>query len=122
MFLNLADLISQHGTVQCANYTLRQAWSLHDKQGDIYILCCRLYIYTRTDQADSRRGFRIKYYTGCNIMINRPNGTIHSPAYGVARYPSNQVGSRIYWHIVKQTDKIIKQLNQCWNIVYSCIQ
>ena len=52
----------------------------------------RLYIYTRTDQADSRRGFRMKYYTGCNIIINRPNGTIRSPAYGVGRYPANQVG------------------------------
>ena len=73
---------------------------------EICNLCCRLYIYTRTDQADSRRGFRIKYYTGCNIIINRPNGTIHSPAYGVASYPANQVGSRgIYWHIVKQTEK-----------------
>ena len=52
---------------------------------------CRLYIYTRTDQADSRRGFRIKYFTGCNTIINRPNGTIQSPAYGVGRYPPNQV-------------------------------
>ena len=58
----------------------------------IYNLYCRLYIYTRTDEADSRRGFRIKYYTGCNIIINRPNGTIQSPAYGVGRYPANQVG------------------------------
>ena len=34
----------------------------------------------------------MKYYTGCNIIINRPNGTIQSPAYGVGRYPANQVG------------------------------
>ena len=86
---------------------------------EICNVCFRLYIYTRTDQADSRRGFRMKYFTGCNIIINRPNGTIHSPAYGVGRYPANQVGRGIYWLIVKQTDKIIKQLTRCWNILYS---
>ena len=48
-------------------------------------------MYTRTDQADSRRGYRIKYFTGCSLVINRANGTIESPAYGVGRYPANQV-------------------------------
>ena len=31
----------------------------------------QLYIYTRTDQADSRLGYRIKYFTGCSVTINR---------------------------------------------------
>ena len=83
--------------------TRKEIFSL--SRQEICNVCCRLYIYTRTDQADSRRGFRIKYYTGCNIIINRPNGTIRSPAYGVASYPANQVGRGIYWHIVKQTDR-----------------
>ena len=48
-------------------------------------------MYTRTDQADSRRGYRIKYFTGCSLLINRANGTIESPAYGVGRDPANQV-------------------------------
>lgn len=55
------------------------------------LLYFRLYVYTRTDQADSRRGYRIKYYTGCSVVINRANGTIESPAYGVGRYPASQV-------------------------------
>ena len=50
----------------------------------------RLYVYTRTNQADSRKGYRIKYFTGCNVIINRPNGTIESPAYGVGGYPGSQ--------------------------------
>ena len=49
-----------------------------------------LYVYTRTDQADSRRGYRIKYYVGCDATINQANGTLSSPAYGVAPYPHNQ--------------------------------
>ena len=55
------------------------------------LLCFRLYVYTRTDQADSRRGYRIKYFTGCSVLINRANGTIESPAFGVGRYPASQV-------------------------------
>jgi len=49
-----------------------------------------LYIYTRTDQADSRRGYRIKYYVGCDAIFNQANGTLESPAYGVEDYPPNQ--------------------------------
>jgi hypothetical protein len=35
--------------------------------------------------------FRMKYYSGCSATINRANGTIESPAYGVTGYPPNQV-------------------------------
>ena len=65
----------------------------------IIISYFRLYVYTRTDQSDSRRGYRIKYYTGCNVIINRPNGTIESPAYGVDKYPPNQVIMFVYTSI-----------------------
>ena len=53
----------------------------------------KLYIYTKTDQADSRRGYRIKYYEGCNVVINRYDGKINSPAFGkpeTGGYPPNQ--------------------------------
>jgi hypothetical protein len=33
----------------------------------------------------------MKYYSGCSATINRANGTIESPAYGVTGYPPNQV-------------------------------
>ena len=35
--------------------------------------------------------YRMKYYSGCSATINRFNGTIESPAYGVTGYPHNQV-------------------------------
>ena len=50
----------------------------------------KLYIYTKTDQADSRRGFQIKYYEGCDATITKRNGTIYSPAFGSSNYPNNQ--------------------------------
>jgi len=50
-----------------------------------------LYVYTRTDQADSRRGYRIRFYVGCSAVITQMNGTIQSPAFGVTHsYPPNQ--------------------------------
>ena len=54
----------------------------------------KLYLYTKSDQADSKRGYRIKYYEGCNSVINAYNGTVLSPAYQAAHadaYPANQV-------------------------------
>ena len=50
----------------------------------------QLYVYTKTDQADSRRGYKIRYYEGCNTIVTKRNGTIHSPAYGSSDYPTNQ--------------------------------
>ena len=50
----------------------------------------QLYVYTKTDQADSRRGYRIRYYEGCNAIITKRNGTVHSPAFGSSAYPTNQ--------------------------------
>jgi hypothetical protein len=31
----------------------------------------QLYIYTKTDQADSRKGYRIKYYEGKSLSVNQ---------------------------------------------------
>ena len=53
----------------------------------------KLYLYTKTDQADSRGGYRIKYYEGCNMVLNQFNGTLTSPAFGkpeINGYPPNQ--------------------------------
>lgn len=50
----------------------------------------KLYVYIQTNQADSRRGFHIKYHEGCDVTINRHNGTFTSPAFGSAPYPHNQ--------------------------------
>ena len=51
----------------------------------------KLYLYTKTDQADSRKGYRIKFYEGCSSIIDTYNGTLSSPAYGIgAEYPANQ--------------------------------
>ena len=48
-----------------------------------------LYVYTQTDQADSRRGYRIRYTQGCDVVISANNGTITSPAFGIRPYPHN---------------------------------
>ena len=50
----------------------------------------KLYFYTKTDQADSRKGFKIRYYEGCDAIITERNGTIYSPAFGSSNYPTNQ--------------------------------
>jgi hypothetical protein len=43
----------------------------------------------------------MKYYSGCSATINRANGTIESPAYGVTGYPPNQVNEhgRLVLHL-----------------------
>lgn len=53
----------------------------------------KMYLYTKSDQADSKKGFRIKYHEGCSAVINAYNGTVLSPAYNAAHadeYPANQ--------------------------------
>ena len=49
-----------------------------------------LYVYTQTDQADSRKGYRFRYYEGCDMTLDVRNGTVSSPAFGSAPYPHNQ--------------------------------
>ncbi|XP_071439306.1 uncharacterized protein uif isoform X2 [Hetaerina americana] len=50
----------------------------------------KLYLYFKTSLGDSRRGFSIKYSQGCKATISAVNGTLASPALGLADYPSNQ--------------------------------
>ncbi|XP_071520140.1 uncharacterized protein uif isoform X2 [Panulirus ornatus] len=49
-----------------------------------------IYFYFHTSLGVSRRGFRIRYYSGCSVNIDAVKGTISSPAYGVSQYPTNQ--------------------------------
>ena len=53
----------------------------------------KLYIYFKTDHsayAEQRRGFAIRFRTGCELNLIAANGTLSSPAYQVGRYPLNQ--------------------------------
>ena len=49
-----------------------------------------LYFYIHTNLGESRRGFRLRYYSGCSITVESLEGKITSPAFGVANYPNNQ--------------------------------
>ncbi|XP_064091137.1 sushi, von Willebrand factor type A, EGF and pentraxin domain-containing protein 1-like isoform X2 [Macrobrachium nipponense] len=49
-----------------------------------------LYFYFQTNIGVSKRGFRIKYYSGCSVNIEASKGTISSPAFGISDYPTNQ--------------------------------
>ncbi|XP_043234344.1 uncharacterized protein LOC122387849 [Amphibalanus amphitrite] len=48
-----------------------------------------LYLYVRTDLGNSRRGFSIKYRAGCDVTLKADNGSLYSPVYGLADYPTN---------------------------------
>jgi len=48
------------------------------------------YVYAQTDQADSRRGFNVRYYEGCDVTLDKYNGSLSSPAFGSKAYPHNQ--------------------------------
>lgn len=53
----------------------------------------KMYIYFRSEHsvyAEQRRGFAIRFRTGCDLNYIAPNGTISSPAYQIGRYPLNQ--------------------------------
>lgn len=52
-----------------------------------------MYLYFRTEHSayhEQRRGFAIRFRTGCDINYLAYNGTITSPAYQISRYPLNQ--------------------------------
>ncbi|XP_022825719.1 sushi, von Willebrand factor type A, EGF and pentraxin domain-containing protein 1 isoform X1 [Spodoptera litura] len=49
-----------------------------------------LYMYFRTSLGDSKKGFNMRYSQGCRATIIAANGTVTSPAYGLASYPNNQ--------------------------------
>src|SRR5207248_995960 len=50
----------------------------------------RVYLYLHTSFGDSRRGFAIRFRSGCEVEYVSPSGNISSPAFGVANYPTNQ--------------------------------
>nr|XP_027224933.1 uncharacterized protein LOC113817130 isoform X1 [Penaeus vannamei] len=49
-----------------------------------------IYFYFQTNLGVSRRGFRIRYSSGCSVTIEASKGTITSPAFGISDYPTNQ--------------------------------
>ncbi|KAM7304917.1 uncharacterized protein ISCGN_014817 [Ixodes scapularis] len=51
----------------------------------------RLYLYFRSSFGDSRRGFSIRFRSGCEVDIASTSGNVSSPAFGVDKYPPNQV-------------------------------
>ncbi|KAK8759806.1 hypothetical protein V5799_028927, partial [Amblyomma americanum] len=51
----------------------------------------RLYLYFRSSFGDSRRGFSIRFRSGCEVDITSTSGNVSSPAFGVDKYPPNQV-------------------------------
>lgn len=50
----------------------------------------KLYVYFKTSFGDSKKGFSFRYTQGCTATILTSNGTVHSPAFGLGDYPSNQ--------------------------------
>ncbi|XP_054265760.1 uncharacterized protein LOC128988471 [Macrosteles quadrilineatus] len=50
----------------------------------------KLYLYFKTSLGESQKGFNIRYSQGCRATVDTANGTVSSPAYGLADYPSNQ--------------------------------
>ncbi|CAA3006472.1 sushi, von Willebrand factor type A, EGF and pentraxin domain-containing 1 isoform X1 [Olea europaea subsp. europaea] len=54
----------------------------------------KLYVYFKTEHSaqheERRRGFAIRFRTGCDLNVVAANGTLTSPAYQVGRYASNQ--------------------------------
>jgi len=50
----------------------------------------QLYLYLTTSGNGGSPGFQIKYYQGCEQILTAANGSVSSPAFGLAQYPSNQ--------------------------------
>ncbi|XP_013781236.1 uncharacterized protein LOC106465521 [Limulus polyphemus] len=51
----------------------------------------KIYLYLHTSFGDNRKGFAIRYRSGCEVEMVASSGNISSPAFGVVNYPSNQV-------------------------------
>ncbi|TMW45144.1 hypothetical protein DOY81_009775, partial [Sarcophaga bullata] len=49
-----------------------------------------LYLYFKSSLGDSGKGFSLRYIQGCKATISARNGTVTSPAFGLADYPKNQ--------------------------------
>lgn len=68
----------------------RLTGDLEDNQRIIVSTNSQMYLYFKTSLGDSKRGFRVRYTQGCKATLVARNGTLMSPAYGLANYPSNQ--------------------------------
>ncbi|XP_076318247.1 uncharacterized protein LOC143229580 isoform X1 [Tachypleus tridentatus] len=51
----------------------------------------KIYLYLHTSYGDSRKGFTIRFRSGCEVEMVASSGNISSPAFGVVNYPSNQM-------------------------------
>lgn len=68
----------------------RLTGGLENNQRVIVSTGSQLYLYFKTRIGGSNKGFRLRYSQGCKATIVSRNGTLTSPAYGLANYPSNQ--------------------------------
>lgn len=68
----------------------RLTGGLENNQRIIVSTGSQLYMYFKTRIGDSNKGFRLRYSQGCKATIIARNGTLMSPAYRLANYPSNQ--------------------------------
>lgn len=50
----------------------------------------KVYVYLQTSYGDSRKGFSLRFRSGCHVELTANSGNISSPAFGVVNYPSNQ--------------------------------
>lgn len=50
----------------------------------------KMYLYVHTSLGISKRGFQIRYYSGCSVTLEAMEGEVTSPAYDVSNYPNNQ--------------------------------
>ncbi|KAI1303707.1 Fibropellin-1 [Halotydeus destructor] len=52
----------------------------------------RIYLYLQTSYGSTgKRGFALRFRSGCEIEYQSESGNITSPAFGVTNYPTNQV-------------------------------
>lgn len=49
-----------------------------------------LYLYFKSSLGEAGKGFSLRYIQGCKATITARNGTVTSPAFGLADYPKNQ--------------------------------
>ncbi|XP_055635764.1 uncharacterized protein LOC129775276 isoform X1 [Toxorhynchites rutilus septentrionalis] len=64
--------------------------SVDDRNNIIISTGNKLYVYFKTSLGGYKKGFSIKYTQGCTATVRAANGTVSSPAYGLAKYPNNQ--------------------------------
>lgn len=83
-------VLIRDGSTPSSPILTRLTGSAEDNQRVVMSTSNNLYLYFKTSLGDSKRGFNIKYSQGCKATIIAANGTLTSPAFGLANYPSNQ--------------------------------